>query len=201
MKSIHFPTAASDRPHARGAAKRKHKTETARQAEPVEIQDYNPEANVGRYDWQSTPPIDPAELNKIAADHLKRTEMAEREIPPFVPNGGRIDVGRPLSPAEVEFISGRPISGLESGPFLNLEERRSAFVAEITKMAPKLFGLPSANGLTALHNISVQLQVVNAKMKTILGSADRHGDLQVIHSACSHMLENLKVLIHLEEIN
>lgn len=187
MKSLHFPPAASDRPHARGAAKRKHKKETAleadlrtgratpseyeasRRTEPAEIQDYNPEADVAGL--------------------------------PIVPNGGDVTVEWPVSPAEAEFISGRPISGLESGPFLNLEERRSAFVAEITKMAPKLFGLPSANGLTALHNISVHLQIVNSKMKTILGSADRHGDLQVIHSACSHMLENLKVLIHLEEIN
>jgi hypothetical protein len=58
---------------------------------------------------------------------------------------------------------------------------------------------PRPNALNALHGARVQSQIIFDKMKPLVDSENRHGDLQVIRSAALHLIEHIDVLITAEE--
>ena len=58
---------------------------------------------------------------------------------------------------------------------------------------------PKPNPLNALHGARVQSQIIFDRMKPLVDSDNRHGDLQVIRSAALNLIQHIDVLIHAEE--
>jgi hypothetical protein len=58
---------------------------------------------------------------------------------------------------------------------------------------------PKPNALNALHGARVQSQIIFDKMKRLVDSENRHGDLQVIRSAALYLIQHVDVLITAEE--
>jgi hypothetical protein len=55
------------------------------------------------------------------------------------------------------------------------------------------------NALNALHGARVHSQIIFDKMKPLIDSENRHGDLQVIRSAAKNLITHIDVLIQAEE--